>query len=121
MRTTQAMRNRFVSHNSMIFLIQFHRVSTTYMGHFSLCTLYGGVLGITIAQLHNVLAAQHFCFLLFFKVFVVFVFSFYVYSDKTLLISVCGVGRISFAHPVSKYEIYTHFIKGALTQWSRRY
>jgi hypothetical protein len=48
------------------------------MGHFGLCTLYGGVV-----------AAQQFCFL-----FVVFVFSFYVHSDKTLLISVCGVGRI---------------------------
>jgi hypothetical protein len=94
MRTTQAMRDRFVPHISMLSLIQRHRVSTTYMGHFGLYTLYGGVLGITIAQLHNVLPAQHFCFLLFSKVFVVFVFSFNVYSDKTLLISVCGVGRI---------------------------
>jgi hypothetical protein len=77
------MRDRFVPHISMLSLIKRHRVSTTYMGHFGLCTLYGGVL-----------AAQHFCFLLFFKVFVVFVFSFYVHSDKTLLISVCGVDRI---------------------------
>jgi hypothetical protein len=59
-----------------------------------MCTLYGGVFGITKVQLHNVLAAQHFCFFLFSKVFLVFVFSFYVHSDKTLLISVCGVGRI---------------------------
>jgi hypothetical protein len=78
----------------MLSLIQRHKVSTTYMGHFGLCTLYGGVISITKAQLQNVLAAQHFCFLLFSKVFVVFVFSFYVHSDKTLLISVCGVGNI---------------------------
>jgi hypothetical protein len=60
-------------------------------GHFG---LYGGVLGFTIAQLHNVLAAQHFCFL----------------PCKRLW---CGLNR-SFAHPVFKYETYTHLTKVAL-------
>jgi hypothetical protein len=44
------MRDRLVPHVSLLFSIQRHRVSTTYMGHFG---LYGGVFGITIAQQHG--------------------------------------------------------------------